>query len=560
MKALSQRKLERLSRRRSRSDAVIAPELARALAEISAEIKRQVGLLIDRRGHVRVTIVGDARSLFLPDLSAYRQARDRLCGLRLVHTHLHAAELDDDDLTDLALLRLDAVVAIEVGGDGLPGRVHAAHLLPQNDDDQPWELLTVQDVYQLPEDFPEMIQALEREFARTRRGRKTAAGRERAIVVHVSQLNRTEIDESVAELCELAESAGIDVVLTEVQRRPVHPKYVVGKGKLQKLVIKAMQLGAGAIVFDLNVYPTQVKSLADMTDLKILDRTQIILDIFAQRAETREGKTQVELAQLRYLLPLLSTQHTAMSRLTGGIGGRGPGETKLEIDRRRAQQRVAQLNREVERLGKRRRLRRKNRTAKKLPTVSIVGYTNAGKSTLLNKLTGSAVRAEDKLFATLNPVSRRLRFPQEREIIITDTVGFIRKLPPELMDAFHTTFEEIEPANLLLIVLDASSSQVEEHYAAVREILAELNLDHKPSLVVLNKADISDPGTLKALAQGHNGIPVCALDQKTFGPLLEAMERILWEEKTPQYEAAAISTPDEIEEASLSRSPERDAV
>ena len=170
MKALSQRKLERLSRRRSRSDAVIAPELARALAEISAEIKRQVGLLIDRRGHVRVTIVGDARSLFLPDLSAYRQARDRLCGLRLVHTHLHAAELDDDDLTDLALLRLDAVVAIEVGGDGLPGRVHAAHLLPQNDDDQPWELLTVQDVYQLPEDFPEMIQALEREFARTRRG------------------------------------------------------------------------------------------------------------------------------------------------------------------------------------------------------------------------------------------------------------------------------------------------------------------------------------------------------------------------------------------------------
>ena len=358
---------------------------------------------------------------------------------------------------------------------------------------------------------------------------------------------------------ELSESAGIDVVLTEVQRRPVDPKYVVGKGKLQKLIIQAMQLGAGAIVFDLNISPAQVKNLADMTDLKILDRTQVILDIFAQRAETREGKIQVELAQLRYLLPLLSAKHTAMSRLTGGIGGRGPGETKLEIDRRRAQQRVAQLNREVELLGKRRRLRRKQRTGKKVPTVSIVGYTNAGKSTLLNKLTGSAVQTEDKLFATLNPVSRRLRFPRERELIITDTVGFIRKLPPELMDAFHTTFEEIEPANLLLIVLDASSRQVEEHYIAVRELLAELDLDHKPALVVLNKADISDQGTLEALAHKHNGIPVCALDQETFGPLLEAIERILWEEKTPHYEAAAAPATDEIEVA-VSRSPERDVV
>ncbi len=529
------------------------------LAEVSAEIKRQVGLLIDRRGHVRVTIVGDARSLFLPDLSAYRQARDRLCGLRLVHTHLHADGLDDDDLTDLALLRLDMVAALEVRDGGLPGSLHAAHLLPQNDDDQPWELLPAQDVHQLPEDFPEMIQALEQEFARTRRGHKTKAGRERAIVVHVSKSNRTEIEESVAELCELSESAGIDVALRDVQRRPVDPKYVVGKGKLQKLVIKAMQLGAGAIVFDLNVSPAQVKNLADMTDLKILDRTQVILDIFAQRAETREGKIQVELAQLRYLLPLLSAKHSAMSRLTGGIGGRGPGETKLEIDRRRAQQRVAQLNREVERLGKRRRLRRKQRTDKRVPTVSIVGYTNAGKSTLLNKLTGSNVQTEDKLFATLNPVSRRLRFPKERELIITDTVGFIRKLPPELMDAFHTTFEEIEPANLLLIVLDASSPQVEEHYAAVREILAELDLDRKPALVVLNKADLSAPGTLEGLAQEHNGIPVCALDQKTFGPLLAAMERILWENKTPHYEAATAPADGEAEVAAA-RSPERDVI
>ena len=559
MKALSLRKLERLSKRRNRSDALIAPELARSLAEVSSDIKRQVGLLIDRRGHVRVTIVGDARSLFLPDLSAYREARDRLSGLRLVHTHLHPDGLDDDDLTDLALLRLDMVAALEVNVEGLPGRIHAAHLLPDNEDERPWEILPPQDVHQLPEDFTEMIQSLEREFARTRRGRKAAPGRERAILVHVSDSNRTQIEESVAEMRELAESAGIDVVHTDVQRRRVDPKYVVGKGKLQKLVIKAMQLGAEAIVFDLNVSPAQIKNLADTTDLKILDRTQVILDIFAQRAETREGKIQVELAQLRYLLPLLSAKHTAMSRLTGGIGGRGPGETKLEIDRRRAQARVAQLNREVQKLGKRRRLRRKQRTDKRVPTVAIVGYTNAGKSTLLNNLTGSTVAAENKLFSTLHPVSRRLRFPRERELIITDTVGFIRKLPPELMDAFHTTFEEIEPANLLLIVLDASSPEVDEHFAAVHELLVKLELDRKPSLVVLNKSDLCKRETLDALAREHQGIPVSALDKNTFAPLIEAMERILWQEQVPQRERPG----DEcraLDEAAVHQAAERDAV
>lgn len=462
-------------------------------------------------------------------------------------------------MTDLALLRLDMVVALEVGEDALPGRVHMAHLLPRNEEDIPWEILPPQEIHNLREDFAEMISALESEFARRGKGRLADTGRERAILVHVSDANRTEIDESVAELNELAKSAGIDVVLSETQRRPVDPRYVVGKGKLKKLVIKAMQLGAEAIVFDLNVSPAQSKNLAELTDLKILDRTQVILDIFAQRAETREGKIQVELAQLRYLLPLLSSKHTAMSRLTGGIGGRGPGETKLEIDRRRAQERIAQLKREVEKLGKRRRLRRRRRIDKGLPTVSIVGYTNAGKSTLLNKLTGSSVTAEDKLFATLNPVSRRLRFPKEREIIITDTVGFIRRLPPELMDAFHTTFEEIEPANLLLIVLDASSPEVEEHYTAVRRLLVELDLAGKPSLVVLNKSDLCNDETLNALANKHAGIPVSALDKRTFGPLLEAMERRLWREAVPHPDS---EQPPDLLQAETVAHPqaERDAV
>jgi GTP-binding protein HflX len=290
-----------------------------------------------------------------------------------------------------------------------------------------------------------------------------------------------------------------------------------------------MQLGAEVLVFDLNLTPAQVTSLGNYTDLKILDRTQVILDIFAQHAQTREGKLQVELAQLRYMLPRLNEKHTAMSRLTGGIGGRGPGETKLEVDRRRAKDRIGQLEREVSKLGDRRRLRRGRRTRRGLPIVSIVGYTNAGKSTLLNRLTESQVVAENALFATLNPVSRRLRFPEEREIIITDTVGFIRNLPKELMAAFRTTLEELDEADLLVHVLDASSKDIEVQYETVRRLLTELDLISTPTLFVLNKTDLCAPETVEGLKARFNAVPVCALDETTFAPLMAAMENKLWE-------------------------------
>jgi GTP-binding protein HflX len=498
------------------------------MTEVSLDIHRQIGLLIDRRGHVREAVVGDAHRIFLPDLSAYRQGRDRLCGLRLVHTHLQPEGLDDDDLTDLALLRLDSVAAIEVKEGGLPGPVHSAYLLPNNEAGAPYRLEAPLDVHRLPDDFTETINALEREFTRIHKGYTSGKGRMRAVVVHISESSRTGMEESMAEMCELSESAGIQVVHREMQRRRIDPKYIVGKGKLREIVVKAMQLGAEALVFDLNITPAQVKGLADVTDLKILDRTQVILDIFAQRAETREGQIQVELAQLRYTLPLLSTKHTGMSRLTGGIGGRGPGETKLEIDGRRAKDRITLLKREIEKLGERRRLRRRERTEREVPSVSIVGYTNAGKSTLLNNLTKSTVRAEQEMFATLNPVSRRLRFPEEREIIITDTVGFIRKLPPELMEAFKTTFEEIEPSSLLLHVLDASHPEVDDHYKEVVRLLGELELGQKATVILLNKADKCSPETIDALVTKYRGIPISATDRATFGPLLQAIESHFW--------------------------------
>ena len=496
------------------------------MTELSRELNRQIGLLIDRRGRVAAAVVGDARAIFLPDID--RRGRNRLCGLRLVHTHLNAEPLSDDDLTDLALLRLDCVAAVCANEDGLPGKVHMAHLMPANEGDEPWAILPPQSVHELPSDFPEFIKALEDEFARLSWSRSSEGNEDRAMVVHISEKPPTQAQDSIAELRELARSAGIDVAMEIQQRRSPDPKYVMGKGKLKFAIIKAMQVGAELLIFDLNLTPSQMKSISEMTDLKVMDRTQLILDIFALHAVTREGKLQVELALLRYRQPFLGMKSSAFSRLTGGIGGRGPGETKLEVDRRRASDRIARLEREVNKLGERRELRRGVRHRKGVPTVAVVGYTNAGKSTLLNHLTNSHVTAEDALFATLNPVSRRIRFPQEREVIITDTVGFIRDLPKDLMAAFRTTFEELHEADLLLHVIDASCPDLEAKYETVANLLRELELDAKPVYCVLNKTDKCDPDVLAGLTEQLQGFPICALDRETFGDLLNQMEADLW--------------------------------
>ena len=500
--------------------------MARAITELSRELNRQIGLLIDRRGRVSAAVVGDARSIFLPDIN--RRGRNRLCGLRLIHTHLNQEPLNDDDLTDLALLRLDCVVAIEAGPDGLPGAVHRAHLMPANAGDEPWTIEPPTTVHDLPEDFLSFIGALEDEFSRQSWGRDSGDNMDRAVVIHVSSRPHTAAQDSIDELKELARSAGITIVHEIAQRRTPDPKFVIGKGKLKFTIIKAMQLGAESIIFDMALSPSQMKSIAEFTDLKVIDRTQVILDIFALHAVTREGKLQVELAQLRYRQPFLGMKSSAFSRLTGGIGGRGPGETKLEVDRRRASDRIARLEREVSKLGDRRELRRGVRKRKGVPTVAVVGYTNAGKSTLLNNLTNSHVTAEDALFATLNPVSRRIRFPQEREVVITDTVGFIRDLPKELKAAFRTTFEELHDADLLLHVMDASCPDLEEKYETVRKLLAELELDEKPAYCVLNKQDKCDSDTLMGLRERFEGFPLCALDRDTFSDLLDRMEADLW--------------------------------
>jgi GTP-binding protein HflX len=287
-----------------------------------------------------------------------------------------------------------------------------------------------------------------------------------------------------------------------------------------------------------------MRSIADLTELRVIDRTQLILDIFAQRAHTREGKLKVELAQMKYLLPRLTAKDSGLSRLTGGIGGRGPGETKLEVDRRKVRDRIHRLGRELEGINKSRDVRRGQRQKNQLPVISIVGYTNVGKSTLLNALTKSQVYVENKLFATLDPTTRRLRFPREREAIITDTVGFLRDLPKDLMDAFRATLEELRDADLLLHVIDISHPRFEDQMGAVEKILEDLGLKQIPLLRVFNKADRVDPETARRLCQAFDAVCISALNPGTFPPLIEKMERVFSRQKngvlssSPSYEAS----------------------
>lgn len=523
---------------------MVSPELARHLTELSAETGRQIGVLISRKGEIEHVIVGDAHKLELPDVGRARAGQVRLRGLRLVHTHLRGEPLTRDDLTDLALLRLDLVCEIEVRPDGLPGALQFAHLIPENPGGELWRIEEVRGVHELAWDFGAEIRAIEEQLAAGVRAREVGAG-ERAILVGVSVgTSRSRAESSLRELEELARTAGVQVLDTLLQVRREHdPKYLIGKGKLEEIVLRSMQLGATMIVFDRDLSPSQARHIGEATSLKILDRTQLILDIFAQRAQSAEGKLQVELAQLKYMMPRLTRADPGLSRLMGGIGGRGPGETKLEIDRRRVRDRITFLERKIDAISSARSVRRKERNRRGLPVISIVGYTNAGKSTLLNALTRSEVLAEDKLFATLDPTSRRLRFPEDREVIITDTVGFIRDLPKDLVAAFRATLEELEDADLLLHVVDVSDPEREAHIAAVEKILGDLGLQQTPRILVFNKADKLGPESGDGGAQLHGAVLVSALTRQGFPELLERADRILWSEGAKARAAATSRTP-----------------
>lgn len=519
------KRLGNLSRRRVSPQAIVSHELCRDLCTLSAETGRQVGLLITRSGRIAHVLAGDAGGIVIPDLREYRLAPDRLRGLRCVHTHLNETPLTQEDLTDLSLLRLDLMAVITMTANGSPAWIHWAHILPGAGQSPSYRVMDPVPPFRPEIDCIEMIQALEAELSQKKTDTADQLGGERALLASVFTTSRNDAVDSLEELKELARSAEIDVISTVLQqRKKTDSRFLMGSGKLNELAIMALDRGATLIIFDQELNPSQIRSIADRTEIKVIDRTQLILDIFARRAQSREGKLQVELAQLQYILPRLVTKDTAMSRLTGGIGGRGPGETRLEINRRRARDRIRRLEQEVVTIQKNRTQQRSRRSKKGLPVISIIGYTNAGKSTLLNQLTQSQVPTENKLFATLDPSSRRIRFPRDIEVIITDTVGFIRDLPKELMAAFKATLEELENADLLLHVIDISNPRHLDQVRAVETILSELNLDNIPTIRVLNKVDQVTPDVRHHRVQVLDGIAVSALQRSTLKPLSEQME------------------------------------
>ena len=533
------KRLERIYRRRITPGEVISLELGRELADISLEIRRQIGILVNRIGEVAYVVVGDERGLLIPALDDYPLGKKLLRGLRLVHTHLKGEPLSDDDLTDLSLLRLDLIAALQLTQNPDRFSIQIAALIPPEAHALPYQVEPSLpfDRYEL--NFRFFIETLEYNLERgLKEGKVVATGEERGILISVTKGSLESALDSMEELKELARTAGVGVLDTVIQRpKEFNPRYLLGEGKIREVLIKALQFGATMLVFDQELSPTQMRSISELTEMKVIDRSQLILDIFARRATTQDGKVQVELAQLKYLLPRLSGRGVQMSRLMGGIGGRGPGETKLEIDRRRIRDRITHLEKELKELSSGRYQRRQKRVKAGIPIISIVGYTNAGKSTLLNTLTKSDVFTEDLLFATLDTSSRRLRFPMDREVIITDTVGFIRSLPKSLMGAFKATLEELKDADLLIHLVDCAHPRFEEQINEVDAILAELELADKPRLLVFNKVDLipalkkSDPLAfmkVRQLARKFSAVSISAADRKSLEPLMKELQQRFW--------------------------------
>jgi len=546
LSATQTRRVERLFGRRLDTHEIVSLEFARELFSVANELGRRIGVLVSRKGEIENIFLGTREILYLPDLGRQRLGRDRLRRLRFLFSDLsnndQPATLPQDIYTDLEKLRLDMVVGIKV----LPNRttITFAHLLPVHERDQPAvQTEQVKDLATLEYDFVAQMESLEEQLT-AKTARAVNDPRPRAVLVGIYEKGAAAskmAPESIAELKELARSAGVRVLDTIIQFRQLDPRTLIGKGKLEELVLQCLRLDAEMVIFDCELKPTQWRSIVNSTDLKVLDRSMLILDIFAQRASSADGRVQVELAQLKYLLPRLTELDSGLSRLSGGIGGRGPGETKLEIGRRRARDRIADLESRIEKLGEQRRLRRTRRTEFGLPVVALVGYTNVGKSTLFNQLTNSSVVVENKLFATLDPARRKLSLAVDygvdehggpaishQPIILADTVGFIRDLPEELRQAFRATLEEVGEAKLILHVLDASDPNLLQHKAAVDGILEQMSLTDIPKIIVLNKSDLVPADEVDGLARSLDGVSISAVKRSGFSALTQQISQLVF--------------------------------
>jgi len=517
--------LERIYRRKIPPGALISDELLLFICRLSHELRRQIALLIDRKGRITHVVVGNDRQIVIPNLGQRRVAEKRLAGFRCVHTHLKGEPLTQDDLNDLLLLRLDAMVSVEVARDGTPGKLALAHIAAGTEDSH--ALFGPEPLSRMNDFYEGLIETVEAELERVVVTRKVT-GTQTALLIHISNLPKQEMEFSLDELSELARSAGIIVAERVIQRRPIpDPKYLMGKGKLQEFMIKALSLGADMVIFDTELTASQIKAIADFTDLEVLDRTQLILGIFEKRATSRDGKVRVALAQMKYLLPRLGAKESALSRIRGGIGLRGPGETTAEVQRRHLQGRITAYEKELGSLKEKRSEKRKSRIRSEVKTISIVGYTNAGKSTLINRLTGSDVLVKDLLFSTLDPSSRKLRLPDGEFAVISDTVGLIRNMPETLFGVFRATMEEMAEADLLINVVDISNPGYEDHLRVSEEILQSCGLHTVPRLTVFNKTELVEPEIAQNICRRHNAVGISAATGTGITELLEAISQKL---------------------------------
>ncbi len=477
-----------------------------------------------------MVIVGDNRGILIPFLEKVRHNQSRLSGLRLLHTHLKEQELDQEDLMDMIFLRLDSIEVLTVNEEGYPKSYAYAHILPANKQEQMYSISSLLPWDKADFNPKEVIKSLEEELERTSAKTAEVLEENRALLISVDSAPKKEQEATLEELKALAQTAGLEVRGFFIQQvKKVNPAHILSKNKLAELEVLALQKGASILVFASELSPSQLRNLTNITERKVIDRTQLILDIFAQHAQSRAGKLQVEMAQLKYTLPRLIKQNRALSRLTGGIGGRGPGETKLELDRRKIRTRINKIEKELNQIKKQRKTARSLREKSEIPIVALIGYTNVGKSTLLNTLTKSQVLAQNKLFATLDPTSKKMRYPQDREIVFTDTVGFIKNLPQELKEAFSATLEELYPAHLLLHVADASHPHLAKQIQAVENILKELELQDKPQILILNKWDKLEEESKNFLANQYpQAVKISALHKEGLEELMQIIFRKLF--------------------------------
>lgn len=524
LKSHYKKELQKILRYKYKRQDLIAKPTLSVLSNIALSLNIHIAAIQNRSGEVIAISIGNAKDVNFPDLQRFRQGLIRLSGIRMFIVSPFSNTLSQKNINTLLIKRLDYVCKIHVSQNKNTPNFSSCHLSYLHPNPKYTQATLNLEAFDINDYFDayQFSVDLEKEILSNTDAAEDLRPDNQAIICAIKTSKNLFFEQDYAELLELCKTAGLKVVDQAIQRKDKPDvKSFFGHGKLLSIAEDALFKEADYLVFLQDLSPTQLSNIGKLTDLKVIDRTQLILDIFAKRAQSHDGKLQVELAQLKYMLPRLRERETHLSRLTGGIGGRGPGETKLEVHTRRARDKINHLEKKLKQLEKKRLEKRKSRIRNQVPIVSILGYTNAGKSTLLNSLTQAKAMAEDKLFATLDPFSKRLRFPQEKEVILTDTVGFIRNLPKDLMQAFKATLEEIQDAQLLLHVIDSSNPAFHDHIEIVDQILTELDCQNIKKLLVFNKVDLLDPGHAKEICQHYDAIGISALNKESCRPLIQ---------------------------------------